>query len=207
MRLTHRCLLALTAVAAFSMAAYAQEPPSIDIQVTPATGVESVTPTITWLAKGVQSCTATGGWSGAKPLSGTQTLPAIDRSLVYGLVCVTKDGRIVLGWQAPTQNTNGTPLTDLAGFKVYTSETQMALGATQPTVINDPAATQHVISDAPLGTVWLAVTAFNTSQVESELSAAVSKTVQQTSVSAEQAVEVKTRPNPPMATTIENGTD
>lgn len=206
MRSTRLRLLTFAAIAALSIgAAHAQEPPSIDIQVTPETGVEHVTPTITWEAKGVQSCTATGGWSGNKPLSGTEQLPQIDRSMVYGLVCVTRDGRIVLSWQAPTQNTNGTPLTDLAGFKVYTSQTQMALGATQPDVIANPAARSHTIDDAPLGLIWLAVTAYNASNIESDMSNAVSKDVQQASTTAEQAVEVKTKPNPPTATAIVNG--
>lgn len=202
------CLFAAGALAALSMGhAIAQEAPKIDIQVTPTTGVESVTPTITWAATGVQSCTATGGWSGTKATSGTETLPAIDRSMVYGLVCVTKDGRIVLSWQPPTQNTNGTPLTDLAGFKLYRATTQAALANATPTTIAGAATKTYTIEDAPVGMVWLAVTAYNSAGVESARSAAVSKDVKQSSTTAEQPVEVQTRPNPPTATAIENGTN
>lgn len=203
-----RCCLYAAAAAAFLAGgqAHAQEVPSIVLNVTPESGVEFVTPRITWEAKGVQSCTAAGGWSGTKALTGTETLPRIDRSMVYGLVCVTKDGRIILSWQPPTQNTNGTPLTDLAGFKVYRATTQAGLTASQATVLNNPSTTTYTINDAPLGMTWLAVTAYNAKGVESSMSTAVSKDVKQASTTAEKAVEVTTKPNPPMATAIQNET-
>lgn len=207
MKTVPRCLLAAAFALAIAAPLVAQEPPKIDIQVSPATGVESVTPTITWNATGVQSCTATGGWSGAKPLSGTETLPAIDRSLVFGLVCTTKDGRIVLSWTPPTQNTNGTALTDLAGFKVYTASTQAGLATATPTVLTGADVKTHTIPDAPVGMTWVALSAYNSKGIESDRSAAVSKDVKQTTTTAEKTVEVQTKPNPPTATAIENGTN
>lgn len=185
----------------------AQEAPSITIQVTPTSGVESVTPTITWEAKGVKSCTATGGWAGNKPLTGTETLPAIDRSAIYGLVCVTTDGRIVITWQPPTQNTNGTPLTDLAGFKVYQASTEAGLRTATPVPVAGAAKTSLVVDNAPVGMVWTEVTAYNAAGVESDRSARVAQDVKQVSTTAQQPVEVKTKPNPPTATAIENGTN
>lgn len=116
----------------------------------------SVTPTLTWCTEQVASpgtsctgapasaCTATGDWTGAKAASGTQTLPATSTSKSYSLQCSWpgKDS-ITVNWVAPTLNDDGTPLTDLAGYKIYYS--------------NSPAMSQNQVKDVKPGSVNSAV--------------------------------------------------
>lgn len=74
---------------------------------------------------------------------------------------------VTLSWQPPTENTDGTPLTDLAGFKIY-------WGAQQGTYANsktvaDPAAVMDDVA-VPAGSWYFVATAFNTAGNESEYS-------------------------------------
>ena len=168
---------------------------SVTIAVTPTSGVESVVPTVTWSSTGVSSCTAMGGWSGAKANSGSETLPAIDRSVSYGLACLTPDGDIVISWTAPTQNTNGTMLTDLAQFRIYVATSITGLAAATPAEVG-AAVTTHTVRKAN-GRHFVAVTAVNAHGIESALSNTPSKDITAQSVTAQAAVEVIPRPKAP----------
>lgn len=170
---------------------------TVDLNVTPTSGVESVTPTVTWTSSGVTACTAGGGWSGTKETSGSETLPAIDRSASYSLLCTTATGQAVLTWTAPTENTNGTPLTDLAKYRIYTADTATNLGATQPVEV--PASVRtYTFPTLPQGTKFFAVTAVSAADIESALSNVVSKNITGSSATDQAAVEVTPRPKAPV---------
>ncbi len=82
-------------------------------------------------------------------------------------------GQATLSWTAPTTNEDGTPLTDLAGFKLYYSKT----AGTYTAFMNlKPDTTAYTIS-LPDGTWYFAVTAYNESKTESSYSNEVSKTI------------------------------
>lgn len=88
-------------------------------------------------------------------------------------------GEAVLTWTAPTQNTDGTPLTDLAGFKIYLGQTQ---GGPYPVSIDipDPAATTFTVPNLTDGvTYYFVSTAYNSAATvqESDYSNEVSKTI------------------------------
>ncbi len=87
----------------------------------------------------------------------------------------TTTGTATLSWTAPTLYTNGTPLTDLAGYNLYygTSSTTM----TKVIAINNPAASSYTISSLASGTWYFAIRAYDAQAVESELSTIVSKTI------------------------------
>ena len=80
-----------------------------------------------------------------------------------------------LSWTPPTQNTDGSPLTDLGGYKVYYGTTPGSY--TNELTINDPSATSHTISNLPPGTWYFAMRAFDTSGNQSALTGEVSKTI------------------------------
>jgi hypothetical protein len=84
-------------------------------------------------------------------------------------------GTATLSWTAPTQNTDGGDLTDLAGFRVYygASPSNLTLRHT----ISDPAVTQFVANGLAAGTWYFAVSAFNRIGAESGLSNTGSKTI------------------------------
>lgn len=84
-------------------------------------------------------------------------------------------GTVTLSWQAPTQNTDGTPLTNLAGYNIhYGTQPQ---DFTSVIKVSNPGVVTYVIDDLPPGTYYFSVAAFNTSGVESGLSSAVSAAV------------------------------
>ncbi len=84
-------------------------------------------------------------------------------------------GTATVTWVAPSEYTDNTALTDLAGFKIYYGIAQNDL--TESVTIDDPAATSWVIENLNgNSTYFFAVTAFNASGVESEYSNIASKT-------------------------------
>ena len=82
-------------------------------------------------------------------------------------------GSATLHWAVPTQTISGAPLTDLAGFRVYYSQSSVALD--RVLVVPDPTATQAVVGNLGPGTWFFAVTAYTQSGAESTPSGTVSK--------------------------------
>jgi Putative Ig domain len=78
-------------------------------------------------------------------------------------------------WTPPAQNLDGTALTNLAGFHVYYGNTANAL--TQMVTIGNPTTITYTLSNLSQGTWYFAVSAYTADNVESDLSAVVSKTI------------------------------
>jgi hypothetical protein len=87
----------------------------------------------------------------------------------------TATGSASLSWTAPTQNTDGTPLTGLAGYTIYYGTSPGALTETIELAI--PSATGYVVSSLSSGTYYFAVAAYTTVGTQSAQSSAVSKTI------------------------------
>jgi hypothetical protein len=78
------------------------------------------------------------------------------------------DGTFTLTWTSPTENEDGSPLTDLAGYHVYVGQSPDALVPFWFTI------SQHmVLPDTVFGSRYFAVSAVNTSGVESALTEVV----------------------------------
>jgi hypothetical protein len=100
------------------------------------------------------------------------------RSLTAFSITVTStavDGTVKLSWQAPTRNTDGTPLTNLAGYRVHygTAPGQY----TESVQLPDPALTSVVIEDLAPAKWYFAVKAYNSAGVESDFSTSVNKLI------------------------------
>jgi hypothetical protein len=82
----------------------------------------------------------------------------------------------VLNWDAPTMNTDGTPLTDLAGYYVYhgLSSPITKANSTQLDVGN---VTTYTFHHLPPGVHYFAVSAYTTTGDESDLTLTASKTI------------------------------
>jgi len=81
---------------------------------------------------------------------------------------------ITLSWSPPTQNSDGTALTNLAGYTLhYGTTSQDYTGSIE---ITNPTATSYVVSDSnfPSGTYYFAISAYNAQQSSSSLSSEVS---------------------------------
>ncbi len=141
----------------------------------------TLTPTLTWsTTPAATSCTASGdsAWTGTKAASGTQTLAAFPTTTpkAYALVC-TWPGQTsaLLTWTPPTRNTDDTPLTNLAGYRVSWGASATAL--TQVVQVNNPALTSYTISNLTAGTWFFGIKAYTTQGAESDLSNVVSRTL------------------------------
>ncbi len=84
-------------------------------------------------------------------------------------------GSARLSWIAPTTNTDGSPLTELAGFRIYYGRQRDALS--ERLEIADPAAQSTVIQGLSAGTWYFSISAFTRTGVESARSAVVSKAI------------------------------
>jgi hypothetical protein len=84
-------------------------------------------------------------------------------------------GSATLSWTAPTQNTDGTPVTDLAGYHIYYG-TSSGTWTSTITVL-EANETSYVVSGLSPGTYYFAVVAFNTAGEDSPQSNVGSKTI------------------------------
>jgi hypothetical protein len=80
-----------------------------------------------------------------------------------------------LTWQPPTQNEDGTALTNLAGYKIYWGTTPGSY--TESVTLNNPGLTTYVVDNLAPGTYEFVATAFNVSGVESQFSNSATKTI------------------------------
>jgi hypothetical protein len=74
-------------------------------------------------------------------------------------------GSASLHWTAPTKNTNGSGLTDLAGYHVYYGKSASTM--TTSITIANPGTTSYTVSNLAAGTWYFSVNAYTTSGVAS----------------------------------------
>jgi hypothetical protein len=84
---------------------------------------------------------------------------------------------VTLSWSPPTQNSDGSSLSNLAGYTLhYGTSSEDYTGSIE---ITNPTATSYVVdgSNFPPGTYYFAISAYNAQQVSSSLSGEISVTV------------------------------
>jgi hypothetical protein len=91
-------------------------------------------------------------------------------------VTQSSSGSATLSWIAPTQNTDGTSLTNLAGYRIHYGTSASVLS--QTVQVANAGLTTYVLDDLSPGTYYFAVKAYTTGGAESEASNVVSKSVQ-----------------------------
>ena len=130
--------------------------------------------------------TATGRLSGTPALANVGTFSNIvisvsdgQASSSLGAFSITVKsqtlGSAELSWLPPTQNVDGTPITNLAGYRIAYGQSSTSLS--QLVTIASPTITSAVIEGLASGTWYFAVKAYTTTNVESELSNLAQKTV------------------------------
>jgi hypothetical protein len=87
----------------------------------------------------------------------------------------TASGRATLSWNAPTERTDGSPLTDLAGFRVYFGNSLDDLRYVID--VRDAGARSWVVDNLTSGTWYFAATALDTTGAESSRSNTTSKII------------------------------
>jgi hypothetical protein len=148
--------------------------------VTPAAGVAPLSVSIDWdinLTGG--TCVASGSWTGAKTLKGSQSASNLTAAASYTLTCsrpaATTQGTAGLEWIAPTENTDGTPLTTLAGFRIHYGT--RADNLSQIIQVPSAATAVYTVTNLDAGTWFFGVKAYRTDGAESVLSNVTSKTI------------------------------
>jgi len=102
-------------------------------------------------------------------------LPAFTITVDGGTTDGLGTGNATLNWFVPTENTNGTSLTDLAGVFIYYGPSASDL--TQVIQVSSPSETSYTISNLAAGTWYFAASAYTTEGTESTLSSVVSKSI------------------------------
>jgi hypothetical protein len=129
--------------------------------------------TATGLLSGTPGSAQTGTYAditiSVSDATGSVSLPAFSIT-----VDTSPPGTATLVWTAPTQNTDGTPLTNLAGYHVHYG-TDASLADTID--VGDPTATTYVVDGLSAGTYYFAVSAYNSFGVEGARSNVASKTL------------------------------
>lgn len=92
---------------------------------------------------------------------------------IFLLVTTTFASDVTLTWQSPTTNSDGTPLTDLAGYKIYVSKAS----GVYADAINAGNVLTKTLTNFCEGTYYFVATAYDTSGNESAYSNEVSKTI------------------------------
>jgi len=147
---------------------------------------KGTTTTLSWNSSNATGCVASGAWSGDKGTSGSQLVGPLSAPTTYTLTCsgsgsnavamltVNVNGTLQVSWVAPTENVDGTPLTDLAGYKIYYGDQSRNYLGSVP--VNDATATSFDVTLAS-GEYFVAMTARDADGNESAYSNEVLKTV------------------------------
>ena len=91
------------------------------------------------------------------------------------IVTQVANGSATVSWSAPTQNTDGSALTNLAGFNIYYGTSASNLN--QSVQIANPGLTTYALGNLAPGAWYFAVNAYTTAGAESALSSIASKTI------------------------------
>jgi hypothetical protein len=83
-------------------------------------------------------------------------------------------GTATVSWVVPTENTDGSPLSNLAGYDIYYGTSQASL--TKSVQVANGSMTSYTVTGLTSGTWYFAVAAYNSSGVQSALSNIGSKT-------------------------------
>jgi len=85
------------------------------------------------------------------------------------------NGSVTLAWQPPTENTDGSPLINLGGYKIHYG---LQSGDYDYVVsLSNPGVTRYVLENLAPGKYYFAITAVSAAGAESDLSGEASKTI------------------------------
>jgi hypothetical protein len=84
-------------------------------------------------------------------------------------------GSATLSWTPPTQNTDGSAIANLAGYRIYYGTSSGAM--TKSINVTNPGLTAYTVADLGAGTHYFGITAYTTGGAESGMSNIGSKTI------------------------------
>jgi hypothetical protein len=135
--------------------------------------------TLDWAASNATSCNATNGWTGVKDTSGSTQVGPLTAMTTYTLTCDGAAGTatsivtvgiergVVVAWKAPEENTDGSPILALSGYRLFYGDEPSSYS--NETFVDDPDATEVELDLAP-GSYYLAMSAIAADGTSSALS-------------------------------------
>ena len=107
---------------------------------------------------------------------GTAGSAATSQATTSGVNPPTASSRaLTINWTAPTENTDGTPLTDLSGYDIHYGTSSG--NYTQSVSVSNPGIATYVVDNLTPGTYYISVAAVNSQGTESPMSSEVTATV------------------------------
>ena len=82
---------------------------------------------------------------------------------------------MTFNWVPPTENSNGSPLTNLAGYKIHYGTASQDYS--QVVALSNPSLNRYVLESLPHGTYYFAITAYNSAGIESTFSGEITATL------------------------------
>jgi hypothetical protein len=166
----------------------APPPPAPKVTLSAADTVidEGATTSLNWSSSDATECTASGGWSGSRSTSGSAVVGPLSVRTTFSISCsgaggsalamvaISVNGTMSLSWIAPSENVDGSPLTDLSGYRVYYGE--VSRNYPDMTEVSDPNTTNTSIA-LPSGDYYVVMTALDEEGNESAYSNEVLKVV------------------------------
>jgi len=150
--------------------------------------------TLNWHAPYATRCAASGAWSGIKGASGSEGICSIRAESQFALTCSgpggtvndevrvsvaqSNNGTALLSWTAPTENTNGSELTDLSGYKIYYGTSSGNYCNSITLLISDSVLLSYLVEDLANSGWYFVMTAFNSLGIESDYSEEVFKKIE-----------------------------
>ena len=160
--------------------------PSVNLSSADAVVSRGGSTRLSWQSANASNCTAGSGWSGSRATSGNANVGPLNQATTFRLTCdgaggsavamisVRVNDSVTLNWQAPAQNVDGTPLTDLAGYRIYYGQQSRNYSESVP--INGTSRTDYSLNLSS-GDYYFAMTAIDADGNESGYSNEVLKTV------------------------------
>lgn len=165
--------------------------PTVTLSANPTSVTQNSPSVLSWNTNNANSCNASGDWTGIKAVSGSETIASISSDSVFTLVCsgaggngsdsvsvmvvTVNNGTALLSWLPPTENTDGTPLIDLTGFKIYYGTSSGNYSNT--VTLNNAGLSSYLVENLAPATWYFSMTAFNSSGIESQRIAEISKQI------------------------------
>jgi hypothetical protein len=131
--------------------------------------------TSTGRLSGTPSSTNVGTYSGITISVSDGTVSTALPAFAISVAAPPATGTVTLSWTPPTTNSDGTPLVDLAGYRIVYGTASRTY--TQSLTIGAPAVSSAMIEGLAQGTWYFAVKAYTAAGVESDLSNEASKTI------------------------------
>jgi hypothetical protein len=126
----------------------------------------------TGLLSGTPAASDVGAYSGIEiAATDGKSVTALPAFSVTVSAATASTRSVSIAWTPPTQNEDGSALTDLSGYKIHYGATSRAY--TGSVAVDSAGLTRYELDSLPTGTIYIAMTSVNAAGAESDYSAEI----------------------------------